>query len=180
MRLPYHFFAAVFLLTTTAACVNMSRERESATSSKDPRAEFTPPSGRGERVGATTVLNTVRASHAFSNSRTPDNFLLQLRGPRIVASRLHLIVLKAQGDTLCHKVLPVGAVLDEQTVLRNQSASVRDQEISILRGMNTFFSDEHFTADRAGSVTFHYPSGTGSENGLLYSRSAGRVTLVSE
>ena len=51
--------AATLLLATS--CV--STERETATSSKDPRAEFTPPRGRGERVGAATVLNTVRGGN---------------------------------------------------------------------------------------------------------------------
>jgi len=189
--------AATLLLATS--CVNT--ERETATSSKDPRTEFTPPRGRGERVGAATVLNTVRATHPFSDPKTPDTFVLELRGPRIVTGRVHLFVLNNQGDTLRHEVLPATALLDDPTLRNNQSASVRDKEISILRGMNAFFSPSHFVQPAVPATTpqpaeidtqawtslrndpravgFDYPTGTG-ETRLAYSRQLGKVVVINQ
>ena len=40
--------------------------------------------------------------------------------------------------------MPATALIDDRTLRDNQSASVRDREISILRGMNAFFSADHF------------------------------------
>ena len=192
LRLP----VAVLLLATTAACVNT--ERDIATS-RDPRAEFTPPRGRGERVSGATVLNTVRATHAFSDPKAPDTFVLQLRGARVLSSQAHLLVLSSRGDTLRQEVLPATALLDDPTLRENQSASVRDKEISILRGMNNFFSDKHFTrltlpataappADVSpqawaslrtdpAAVVFDYASPTG-EHQLVYARALGKVLVV--
>jgi len=190
---------AVALLLAASSCVNT--ERETATSSKDPRTEFAPPSGRGERVSGATVLNTVRKTHPFSDPQAPDDFVLQLRGPRILSGRMHLFVINSKGDTLRHEVLPATALLDDPTLRNNQSASVRDKEISILRGMNAFFSDSHFvqpavpaTATQPAEVDvqawtslrndpravgFDYPSGTG-ETRLAYSRQLGRVLLLNQ
>jgi hypothetical protein len=187
------------LLFAASSCV--STERETATSTKDPRAEFTPPNGRGERVGGATVLNTVRATHPFSNAQNPDNFILQMRGPRVLSSRVHLFVVSSQGDTLRHEVLPATALLDDPTLRRNQSATVRDKEISILRGMNNFFSPSHFvqpavpaTATQPAEVDtqawsslrndpqavgFDYPSGTG-ETRLAYSRQLNKVVVINQ
>jgi len=187
------------LLFAASSCV--STERETATSTKDPRAEFTPPNGRGERVGGATVLNTVRATHPFSDPQRPDNFILQMRGPRVLSSRVHLFVVSSKGDTLRHDVLPATALLDDPTLRRNQSATVRDKEISILRGMNNFFSPSHFVqpAVPAGAtqpaevdtqawaslrndpqaVGFDYPSSAG-ETRLAYSRQLGKVLVINQ
>lgn len=189
--------AATLLLATS--CV--STERETATSSRDPRTEFTPPRGRGERVGAATVLNTVRATHPFSDPKTPDTFVLELRGPRIVTGRAHLFVLSSQGDTLRHEVLPATALIDDPTLRNNQSASVRDKEISILRGMNAFFGPSHFVQPAVPAampqpaevdtqawaslrndpraVGFDFPTGTG-ETRLAYSRQTGKVVVINQ
>jgi hypothetical protein len=189
--------AATLLLTTS--CVNT--ERETATSSRDPRTEFTPPRGRGERVGAATVLNTVRATHPFSDPKTPDTFVLELRGPRIVTGRAHLFVLSSQGDTLRHEVLPATALIDDPTLRNNQSASVRDKEISILRGMNAFFSPSHFVQPAVPTTTpqpaevdtqawnslrsdpravgFDYATSTG-ETRLAYSRQLSKVLVINQ
>jgi len=114
---------------------------------------------------------------------------------------MHLFVVSSKGDTLRHEVLPATALLDDPTLRNNQSASVRDKEISILRGMNAFFSDSHFvqpavpaTATQPAEVDvqawtslrndpravgFDYPSGTG-ETRLAYSRQLGRVLLLNQ
>ena len=105
-----------------------------------------PPTGAGRRVSTTTVLNTVRASHSFSDPKTKDNFLLQLRGPRILTSRLHLIVLTTKGDTLRHEVMPARALLQGSEAQGSRAMTVRDQEITILRRMNGFFTEDHFAA----------------------------------
>jgi hypothetical protein len=193
------FVAAILL--TASSCVNTEREAATSSSGKDPRAEFRPPNGRGERIGGATVLNTVRASHTFSSPRSLDNFVLQMRGPRILNSRVHLFVISSQGDTLRHDVLPATALLDDRTLRNNQSATVRDKEISILRGMNNFFSDSHFVQPAVPAsatqpaeldaqawaslrndpraVGFDYP-GSGGETRLAYSQALKKVLVINQ
>jgi len=191
--------AVATVLFTAASCV--STEREVATAGRSPRTEFTPPVGRGERVSGATVLNTVSATHLFSDPKKPDTFVLQMRGPRVLASRLHLVVLNSQGDTLRHEVLPASVLLTDRTLKDNQSASVREREINVLRNMNAFFSNSHFvqpavpaTATRpaaldaqawaalrndATAVGFDYPT-VGAEKRLAYSRQLGQVVVLEE
>jgi hypothetical protein len=148
------------------------------------------------------VLNTVRASHSFSDPKTKDNFLLQLRGPRILTSRLHLIVLTAKGDTLRHEVMPARALLQGTETQSSKLTTVRDQEITILRRMNGFFSEDHFAALAVPSstrrpagldakawatlladpnaISFEYPSVGGNDRRLAYSRQLGRAVVLSE
>jgi hypothetical protein len=133
--------AVAGLLQLGTSCVNS--ERELAASTKDPRSLYVPPTGAGRRVSGTTILNTVRASHTFSDPKTKDNFLLQLRGPRILTSRLHLIVLTTKGDTLRHEVMPARTLLQGTEAQSSKLSTVRDQEITILRRMNGFFSEDH-------------------------------------
>jgi len=189
------------IVLAASSCVNTERETATSASGKDPRAEFRPPNGRGERVGGATVLNTVRTTHTFSNPQAPDNFVLQMRGPRILSSRVHLFVISSQGDTLRHEVLPATALLDDPTLRNNQSASVRDKEISILRGMNAFFSPSQFVQPAVPAsatqpaevdtqawnslrndpkaVGFDYPTGSG-ETRLTYSRQLGKVLVINQ
>lgn len=192
--------AVAGLLQLGTSCVNS--ERELAASTKDPRSLYIPPTGAGRRVSGTTVLNTVRASHNFSDPKTKDNFLLQLRGPRILTSRLHLIVLTAKGDTLRHEVMPARALLQGSEAQGSKVTTVRDQEITILRRMNSFFSEDHFInpavpssapkpagldakawdslrADQT-AISFEYPSAAGYEHRLAYSRQLGRAVVLSE
>jgi hypothetical protein len=191
---------AVGLLQLGTSCVNS--EREIASSTKDPRSVYVPPTGAGRRVSNVTVLNTVRASHSFSDPKTKDNFLLQLRGPRILTSRLHLIVLTAKGDTLRHEVMPARALLQGTEGQSSKMLTARDQEIAILRRMNGFFSEDRFTnltvsgttAKPAGldakawdtlradqnAVSFEYPSIGGNDRRLAYSRQLGRAVVLSD
>lgn len=192
--------AVASLLQLGTSCVNS--ERELAASTKDPRSLYIPPSGTGRRVSGTTVLNTVRASHSFSDPKTKDNFLLQLRGPRILTSRLHLIVLTAKGDTLRHEVMPARALLQGTEAQGSRLTTVRDQEITILRRMNGFFSEDHFAALAVPSsarkpagldakawatlladpnaISFEYPSAAGNDRHLAYSRQLGRAVVLSD
>jgi hypothetical protein len=190
---------AIFAQLGLVACINT--ERETATFRTDPRREYTPPTGRGQRVSSATILNTVRATHPFSNAQTPDVFLLQMRGPRILSSQLHFIILTNQGDTLRHEVLPARVLLDDPTLRDNVSASVRDKEINVLRGMNNFFSASHFIQPATTGTTppaaldaqawkslrndpsavgFEYPSASGAPTRLAYSRQLSRVVILSE
>ncbi len=202
MKIPLRILAsvAVFAQLGLTSCVNT--EREIATSSPEPRHEFTPPTGKGQRLSGATVLNTVRATHSFSNAQTPDVFLLQMRGPRILTSRLHLIILTKQGDTLRHEVLPARALLDDPTLRDNASASVRDKEINVLHGMNAFFSEAHFVQPAVAATTpppagvdaaawkilrndpaavgFNFASASGAPQRLVYSRQLHRAILLSE
>ena len=184
--------ASLSLLLAAASCV--STERETSAPGRSARTEYTPPSGKGQRVSGATVLNTVQAEHAFS-SAAPDRFRLQLRGPRVLSGRLYLLVLRAQGDTLHQEVLPA-RVLRDSTAL-----TLRDQEISVLRGMNGFFAPAHFAAPALGAasarpatlspaawstlrtdpqaVAFTYPTAQG-EHHLVYSPQLGRAVVLAE
>ena len=146
--------AAILTQLGIASCVNT--EREAATSTVDSRTQFTPPNGKGQRIGGATVLNTVRATHQFSDPKAADAFVLQMRGARIMTSRVHFMVISSHGDTLRHEVLPAQTFLDDPTLQSNQAASVREKEISILRGMNAFFSANKFVQP-ALPTNFHQP-----------------------
>jgi hypothetical protein len=192
--------AVAGLLQLGTSCVNS--EHELAASTKDPRSLYVPPTGAGRRVSGTTILNTVRASHSFSDPKTKDNFLLQLRGPRILTSRLHLIVLTTKGDTLRHEVMPARALLQGSEAQGSRAMTVRDQEITILRRMNSFFSEDHFAALTVPSsapkpagldakawatlladpnaISFEYPGAAGNDHHLAYSRQLGRAVVLNE
>ena len=196
----YPIIVAAGLLQLGTSCVNT--ERETASSTKDPRSVYVPPTSAGRRINGATVLNTVRASHSFSDPKTKDNFLLQLRGPRILTSRVHLIVTNAKGDTLRHEVLPARALLAGTDLQDSKLATVRDQEIAILRRMNGFFAEDHFThpavpasaaqpaeldaqawatlrADPS-AIGFDYPGAAGNEMRLAYSRQLRRAVAMSQ
>ncbi|WP_223649569.1 hypothetical protein [Hymenobacter psoromatis] len=183
MRISIPLLATAALLLTLTSCLNT--ERETATATKGPHTEFTPPRGRGERVNGATVLHTVRVAHVFSSLSAPDTFVLQLRGPRVLSSRAYFSVLNSRGDTLHREVLPASVLLTDPTLRSNESASVRDREINILRGMNTFFSDTHFersaapVGSDAPAVSFDYLGSTASQR-LVYSRQTGRAVIVKE
>lgn len=206
MRTPFFkllglgLLAAGFTLQFTS-CV--STDREASISTKDPRATYTPtPSGSRARVNGKTVLNTVRASHSFSNPNSNDNFVLQLRGERVLSGQVHLIVLNTTGDTIRHEVLPARALLAHADAGLARSASVRDQEIAILQGMNTFFAPAHFSqpAVPAGSeqpaevdtktwttlredptaVGFDYTGAGGAERRMAYSQKLGKAVVISQ
>lgn len=184
-----------------ASCV--STEREVTSSTGDPRTIYTPPvAGDRSRIGSKTVLNTVSASHVFSNPNAPDNFVLQLRGPRVLTAQAHLIVLSSTGDTLRHEVLPARALLRDNALDDPQAASVRDQEIAILQGMNSFFAPGRFTqpaipagtdqpaeVDAAtwsalredpGTVGFDFIGAGGAERRLAYARKLRRAITLSQ
>ena len=184
-----------------SSCV--STEREVGTSTKDPRATYTPPpAGSRTRVNGKTVLNTVRATHAFSDPGSTDNFVLQLRGERVLTGQAHLIVLNSAGDTIRHEVMPARALLAHADAGLARSASARDQEIAILQGMNTFFTPSHFTQpavpagtaqpaevdtqtwttlrDDPSAVGFDYTGAGGAERRMAYSRKLGKAVVISQ
>lgn len=191
---PLGGYAALAALLLTASCV--STERETTTPSRAPRTEYTPPTGKGQRVSTATVLNAVQATHAFTGPSATDRFVLQLRGPRVLTGKLHLAVLGSRGDTLYREVLPARVLQDPAAL------TVRDQEISVLRGMNNFFSASRFatpavlaaavrpanlsTADWATlradpqATSFDYPAANGAQHRLVYSPKLGRAVLLAE
>ena len=193
--------AAAGLSLHLSSCVNT--EREVGASSADPRATYTPPTAAERtRSGNKTVLNTVRASHAFSNPNAPDNFLLELRGARVLSAQAHLIVTSSTGDTLRHEVMPARALLNEKSLVDPQSSSVRDHEIAILQSMNTFFAPGHFSQpaiapgaeqpaeldtktwtalrEDPGTVAFDYTGAGGAERRLAYARKLGKAVVMSQ
>lgn len=199
MKILFRRLAIAALLPAAFSCA--TTEREAASTNKDPRTTYVPPApGARNHLNSQTVLNTVRTTHAFSNPKTRDNFTLQLRGARILTGQAHLIVTSPAGDTLRHEVLPARALLADQTDAHATTA--RDQEIAILRGMNTFFAATHFSqpavparedqpaevdaaiwqalrADPA-AVAFDFPGPDGSERRLAYVRKMHKAVVLSQ
>jgi hypothetical protein len=193
--------AAAGLTLELGSCV--STEREVSNSAVDPRTTYTPrPAGSRSRVNGKTVLNTVSTTHVFSDPNTRDNFILQLRGPRVLTAQAHLIVTSSTGDTLRHEVLPARALLSQTPLSDPKASTIRDQEIAILQRMNTFFADTHFTqpaipinseqpaemdaqtwatlrADPA-TVGFDYIGTGGTERRMAYVRKLGKAIVVSQ
>ncbi len=191
--------AVAALLPAAFSCA--TTEREAANTNKDPHTTYVPPApGARNHLNSQTVLNTVRVTHAFSNPKTRDNFTLQLRGTRILTGQVHFIVTSSTGDTLRHEVLPARALLDGQPEAR--ATTTRDQEIAILRGMNTFFAATHFSqpavpvkeeqpaevdaavwqalrADPA-AVAFDFPGPDGSERRLAYVHKLHKTVVLSQ
>jgi hypothetical protein len=127
-----------------SSCV--STDREVSNSTVDPRATYKPPvAGDRTRVSSKTVLNTVSRTRSFSDPKTKDNFILQLRGPRVLTAQAHFIVTSSTGDTLRHEVMPARALLSEKALNDPQAATIREKEIAILQGMNNFFADGRFS-----------------------------------
>ena len=192
---------AAGLTLQLASCV--STEREVSSSTVDPRTTYTPPkAGDRTRVGSATVLNTVSTTHSFSDPKTQDNFILQLRGPRILTGQAHLIVLSSKGDTLRHEVLPARALLHDKELSDPQSASVREKEIAILQGMNGFFAAGHFSQpavptgaeqpaeldtktwvalrEDPTAVGFDYTGTGGAERRMTYVRKLAKAVIISQ
>ena len=193
--------AAAGLALQLASCV--STEREVKSSSPDPRTTYRPPApGDRSRLSSKTVLNTVSTTHTFSDPATKDNFILQLRGARVLTAQVHLIVTSSKGDTLRHEVLPARALLSQSDISDPQSASVREQEIAILQHMNNFFGDAHFTQPAVPSgieqpaevdaktwaalredpstVGFDFVGAGGAERRIAYARKLGRAITISQ
>ena len=200
-RLSALFLIATGLMLALASCV--STEREVSNSTIDPRTTYTPPpAGSRSRVNGKTVLNTVSTTHTFSDPVNKDNFILQLRGGRVLTAQLHLIVTSSKGDTLRHEVLPARVLLSQSDISDSQSASVREQEIAILQRMNNFFDDAHFTQpavpfgieqpaevdaktwtalrEDPATVGFDYTSTGGAERRLAYVRKLGKAIIISQ
>jgi len=134
--------ACTGLLLQTSSCITTERE---AGTSRDPNRTFTPtPEGARARVNARTVLRAVNTAHYFSNTKTKDNFILQLRGPKILSARAHFIILTSTGDTLRSEIIPATALLGERETDR-PATTVREKEIAILQSMNAFLREDHFT-----------------------------------
>jgi hypothetical protein len=135
--------ACTGILLQTTSCLNTEKEMGT---SRNPDRPFTPtPEGARGRVNERTVLRTVNAAHYFSNTKTKDNFVLQLQGTKILNAQAHLIIVSSTGDTLRKESMPATALLDQREMDDPQSATVRDKEIAILQGMNAFFREDRFT-----------------------------------
>ncbi|MCI1187420.1 hypothetical protein MON38_08305 [Hymenobacter sp. DH14] len=204
MKAPIFKISSLALLAVGlqfTSCV--STEREVGSSTKDPRATYTPPpAGSRTRINGKTVLNTVRATHAFSDPNSNDNFVLQLRGERVLTGQAHLIVTNNMGDTIRHEVMPARALLAHADGGMANSASVRDQEIAILQAMNSFFTPTHFNTpavpagtaqpaemdtktwttlrDDPAAVGFDYTGAGGAERRMAYSQKLGKAVVISQ
>jgi len=189
------------MLLQLASCV--STEHEATSVSRDARTVYRPPSaGSRTRVNSKTVLNTVSTAHVFSNPKALDNFILQLRGPRVLTGQAHFIVISSTGDTLRHEVLPARALIGERASRDPLATTVRDREIAILLGMNNFFADDRFThpavpanaeqpaevdvktwlalSSDTTAVGFDYIGAGGAERRMAYVRKLGKTIVISQ
>ncbi len=135
--------ACTGLLLQTSSCITTEKE---AGNSRNANRTFTPtPEGARSRVNARTLLRTVNTTHYFSNTKAKDNFILQLRGPKILNAKAHFIILSSTGDTLRSEIMPATALLGEREMAARPATTVREKEIAILQAMNAFLREEHFT-----------------------------------
>ncbi|GAA4358588.1 hypothetical protein GCM10023185_24440 [Hymenobacter saemangeumensis] len=201
MKPSFLLLATAALLLQLSACV--TTDRESGSSTKDPRTTYVPPApSERSRLTNNSVLNTVRATHAFSDPNSQDNFVLQLRGTRVLNSRAHLIVTNSAGDTLRHEVLPAHALLSEKVLTDPAAATMREKEIAILKSMNNFFSPKNFVQpavpasaeqpaevdtqiwkalrEDPATVAFDYTGAGGAERRLAYIRKLGKTVVISQ
>ncbi|GAB3224072.1 hypothetical protein GCM10027346_03800 [Hymenobacter seoulensis] len=192
-------FGACFLLQLSG-CI--TTEREVGTSKNSDRV-FTPtPEANRGRVTSRTVLRTVNATRNFSNTKSKDNFVLQLRGTKIATSQAYFMIISSAGDTLRKEIIPATALINERDLQDPQTAAVRDKEIAILQGMNSFFREDRFVqpavprsatqpenvdAESWNSVRednravgFDYTSTDGRERRLAYSKKLGRAVVIAE
>ncbi|RSK24067.1 hypothetical protein [Hymenobacter metallilatus] len=183
-----------------SSCINTERE---VGTSKNADRVFTPtPEANRGRVSERTVLRTVNAAHNFSTTKSKDNFVLQLRGPKIATAQAYFIIISPTGDTLRKEVMPATALINERDLDDPQAATVRDKEIAILQGMNSFFRDDRFVQpavprtatqpenvdaqswtsvkEDARAVGFDYPAADGRERRLAYSKKLGRAVVIAE
>lgn len=131
------------LLLQTTSCINTEREAGNA---KIGQKTYTPtPEDARTRVTDRSILRTVNATHYFTNTKSKDNFILQLRGTKVVSSQAQFVILSSTGDTIRKETMPASTLLDEQALEDPRAATVRDKEIAILKGMNAFFSEDRFT-----------------------------------
>jgi hypothetical protein len=192
--------ACALLLMQTTSCINTERE---VGTSKNAQKVFTPsPEGSRGRVSERSVLRTVNTSHYFSNTKTKDNFILQLRGAKISTAQANFIILSSKGDTLRKEVLPASALINERDLDDPQAATARDKEIAILQGMNAFFRDDRFVQpaipktsvqpenvdaqswssvkEDNRAVGFDYTAASGRERRLAYSKKLSRAVVIAE
>jgi hypothetical protein len=135
--------ASLATLLFQASCI--TTERETATAKNDGKVFMpTPPSQRA-RLTERSILNTVRVSRNFTNSKQKDSFVLLLQGPKILNAQARFIIIDATGDTIRNEVMPATALLSDRDLENPSAATVRDKEIAILKAMNTFFSNDRFT-----------------------------------
>lgn len=192
--------ALALVLLQATSCINTERE---VGTSKNAQQVFSPtPEAARARVSERTVLRTVNTTHYFSNAKTKDNFILQLRGPKIATAQANFIIVSSTGDTLRKEVLPATALINNRDLDDPQAATVRDKEIAILQGMNSFFATDRFVQpavprtstqpqnvdaqswnsvkEDARAVGFDYPSSDGRERRLAYSKKLGRAVVIAE
>ncbi|KAA9339726.1 hypothetical protein F0P96_03675 [Hymenobacter busanensis] len=154
-------FAFVSLLIQSS-CVTTDRE---VGNSSNADKLFTPkPEASRSRMTSNTVLRTVQAQHAFSDTRSKDNFVLLLQGTKVSEANARFLIISAKGDTLRNEVMPASALIDERDLQNDpQASSVRAREIAILQGMNKFFAPDKFTSPAIEKKATNAPEGSDPE-----------------
>lgn len=192
--------AGALCLLQLASCINTERE-VGTTKNADRVFTPTPEASRG-RVSERTVLRTVNTLHTFSNTKSKDNFVLQLRGPKIATAQAHFFIISSTGDTLRRELMPATALISAGQLDDPQAATVRDKEIAILQGMNSFFKEDRFVQPAVAraavqpenvdaqswssikedtrAIGFDYPGADGRERRVAYSKKLGRAVVIAE
>ncbi|HEX8425980.1 MAG TPA: hypothetical protein VF639_06775 [Hymenobacter sp.] len=183
-----------------SSCITTDKEAGTSRNTDKPYTPVPDPS-RG-RVTNRTVLRTVNSTHYFSNTKTKDNFVLQLRGTKILNSQARFIILTSTGDTLRKEIIPATALLDKRLASDPTAATARDKEIAILQSMNTFFKEDKFmqpavprtlrlpsdvdpqawqaVREDTKAVGFDYVAAGGKERRLAYAKKLRKAVIVAE
>ena len=187
-------FAALLQMTS---CITTEREVGTA---KTGQKTYNPTPGN--RITSRSVLNKVNAQHYFTNTKAKDQFVLVLQGSKIVNAHARFIILTSAGDTIRKEIIPAAALLKASDLDDPQAATIRDKEIAILKGMNTFFREDRFTqpaipraavapanvdpkarsAVRADTkaVGFDYIAAGGKERRIAYAKTLQKAVIIAD
>lgn len=188
------------VLLQVSSCITTDKEAGTSRNTDKPYTPVPDPS-RG-RVTNRTVLRTVNATHYFSNTKTKDNFVLQLQGTKILNSQARFVIVSSTGDTLRKELMPATALLDKRLASDPAVATARDKEIAILQSMNAFFKEDRFmqpavprslrlptdvdaqawqaVRDDTKAIGFDYTAAGGKERRLAYAKKLRKAVIVAE
>ncbi|MBC6990103.1 MULTISPECIES: hypothetical protein [Hymenobacter] len=191
--------ASFATLLQTTSCINTEREMGTA---KSPQV-FTPtPEAQRSRLNSRSVLNAVRTTHYFSNTKAKDNFVLLLQGPKIATAQARFLILSSKGDTLRNEVIPATALMSDSDLGDAPATTVRDKELAILKAMNSFFKEDRFVQpavarsaaqpaeidpqawasvkEDSKAVGFDYISNNGRERRIAYAKKLQKAVVIAE
>ncbi|WP_143436396.1 hypothetical protein [Hymenobacter crusticola] len=188
---------AFALLLQMTSCITTERE---VGTGKASQKTYNPTAGN--RITSRSVLSKVNAQHYFTSTKAKDQFVLVLQGSKIVSAQASLVILTSTGDTIRKEVIPATALLKASDLDDPQAATVRDKEIAILKAMNNFFHEDHFTQPaipRAAvpptnvdtkawsavhadtkAVGFDYIAAGGKERRIAYAKTLQKAVIIAD